>query len=229
MGARSNKPQACERLIARRSHSEMMNLCVRNILIVCIVSFVLLTSATEDAQSKGEEFEEPTFQAAMALQSKEEGSERTMVLQLAPEAPVGWPKGVAWNPKKVINAMKNAKRPKIVKKVVKKEGKKAKEKAAKAIAKLKKQYKKKMASYKKGTGKYKAAMIKAAKALKNMKKKLKNAKRPKIVKKVVKKVVKKGGKKALAKEKEKAAKLSKRKGARTLAKKEKEKAAKLAL
>merc|ERR1711959_101803 len=160
MGARSNKPQACERLIARRSHSEMMNLCVRNILIVCIVSFVLLTSATEDAQSKGEEFEEPTFQAAMALQSKEEGSERTMMLQLAPGAPAGWPKGVAWNPKKVINAMKNAKRPKIVKKVVKKVvkkgGKKAKEKAAKAIAKLKKKYKKKMASDKKGTENHEA-------------------------------------------------------------------------
>merc|ERR1711959_143310 len=131
------------------------------------------------------------------------GTKRAKMIGVPQKAPLGWPKTVAWNPSKVLNAMKYAKL--------------IKEKNAKM--------RKKLAS----TTKYKGAMLKAAASLKALKLKLKNAKRPKIVKKVVKKVVKKGGKRALAKEKEKAAKLAKRKGARALAKKEKEKAAKLAL
>merc|ERR1711939_313506 len=206
---RETGAKACEHLIVDRDHTEMINFHTRNILIVCIVSFVLFTSAAEDAQAKENVFEDHWLNGARQAASNgvSQSSERDMI-QMTAKPPIGWPTAVPWNPSKVLKAMKYAQKEKEkAAKLAKQNGAlERKEKHAKHPRKVVKKGGKRAMKYAK---KQKEKAAKLAKKMKKLKHKLKHAKRPRIVKKVVKK----GGKHAkkyAKKEKEKAAKLAKK-------------------
>merc|ERR1712070_8008 len=100
----------------------MINFHTRNILIVGIVSFVLFTSAAEDAQAKENVFEDHWLNGAHQAASNgvSQSSKRDMI-QMTAKPPLGWPTAVPWNPSKVLKAMKYAQKEKAAaKKVVKK-------------------------------------------------------------------------------------------------------------
>merc|ERR1711939_740946 len=106
---RETGAKACEHLIVDRDHTEMINFHTRNILIVCIVSFVLFTSAAEDAQAKENVFEDHWLNGARQAASNDvsQSSERDMI-QMTAKPPIGWPTAVPWNPSKVLKAVKSA-------------------------------------------------------------------------------------------------------------------------
>merc|ERR1711939_795978 len=204
---RETGAKACEYLIAYRDHTEMIIFHTRNILIVCIVSFVLFTSAAEDAQAKENVFEDHWLNGARQAASNgvSQSSERDMI-QMTAKPPLGWPTAVPWNPSKVLKAMKYAQKEKEAKLAKQNGALERKEKHAKHPRKVVKKGGKRAMKYAK---KQKEKAAKLAKKMKKLKHKLKHAKRPRIVKKVVKK----GGKHAkkyAKKEKEKAAKLAKK-------------------